>query len=563
MGFRDQLLRILEYLPNEDRQTLLFSATQTRDVSNIAALSLKKPEYLGVYDKEKTSTPDSLQQSYVVLPLEHKLNAVYSFVKSHLKCKSIIFLASCAQVRHAWELFCSLQPGVPVMALHGKIVQQKRTKIYFDFLQRPHAVLFATDIAARGLDFPGVDWVVQVDAPEDRDMYIHRAGRTARYRAGGKSLLLLTPSEEKKGFVQLLQGKKGKSLPIKKLTINPSKTAIVTQRAASMVAADVKLHHLAKKAYKSYVRSIFLMPNKDIFDVKDLTLDEFSASLGLASTPSLRFLNTESTDRAKNREKKNVNHKLQKLKQQIKLEKLTKKLRKLGKSDAEIEAAASLSLKKDRGDGDKNGDNDDDEADDDVLVSKPQQKWKADAAEIDDPSLDSDCLEAVPSSRHPKKIRVDGTNAPNKRIRFDEDGNEVDVDRSIHVGDDVAKTEVLTEGLESATDEYVQRVRQRLRQNYEQDRSEEKDRVRAKHKKRRLQEKAAVADEERGAAAAVTLLAPPQLGDDDAAADGDDSASSSASSSGGDEDGNDSDTTASNDIMAHEELALSLIRGRS
>ena len=162
LGFRHQLVSILDYLPSEQRQTLLFSATQTRDVSHLATLSLRKPEYLGVHDKEKTPTPEALEQSYVVVPLEHKLDAVFSFIKSHLKSKAIIFMASCAQVRHAWELFCSLRPGIPVMALHGKLVQEKRTQIYFSFLQRPHAILFATDIAARGLDFKDVDWVVQV-----------------------------------------------------------------------------------------------------------------------------------------------------------------------------------------------------------------------------------------------------------------------------------------------------------------------------------------------------------------------------------------------------------------
>ncbi|ACI65103.1 glycine decarboxylase T-protein, aminomethyl transferase, GDCT, GCST, GCVT, partial [Phaeodactylum tricornutum CCAP 1055/1] len=314
MGFRDQLVRILEYLPTEQRQTLLFSATQTNDVSHLATMSLQKPEYLGVHDKEKTSTPDALQQSYVVVPLEHKLDAVYSFVKSHLKNKSIIFFATCSQVRYAWELFCSLRPGIPVMALHGKLVQTKRTEIYFDYLQRPHAVLFATDIAARGLDFKDVDWVVQADAPEDKAMYIHRAGRTARYRAGGKSLLMLTPPEEKNGFIELVQGKKAAKVPLKKLSINPTKTVVVTERAASLVASNPNLNRLAKKAYESYIRSIFLMPNREIFDVKDMSLDGFAKSLGLASTPNLRFLKNSAKDREELRSVKNVNRKLQKLK---------------------------------------------------------------------------------------------------------------------------------------------------------------------------------------------------------------------------------------------------------
>ena len=92
MGFRDQMIRILDYLPpgtkrGGDRQTLLFSATQTKKVSDLAALSLNKPEYVGVHDKESTATPESLQQNMIVVPLNHKLDAIFSFIKSHLKKK--------------------------------------------------------------------------------------------------------------------------------------------------------------------------------------------------------------------------------------------------------------------------------------------------------------------------------------------------------------------------------------------------------------------------------------------------------------------------------------------
>ncbi len=65
------------------------------------------------------------------------------------------------------------------MTLHGKIKQMKRLAIFTDFSKKKSAVLFATDIAARGLDFPSVDWVVQVDCPDDAEGYIHRVGRAS------------------------------------------------------------------------------------------------------------------------------------------------------------------------------------------------------------------------------------------------------------------------------------------------------------------------------------------------------------------------------------------------
>jgi ATP-dependent RNA helicase DDX10/DBP4 len=535
MGFREQLVRILEYLPKE-RQTLLFSATQSRDVSNLATLSLDKPEYLGVHDLEKTSTPESLEQSYVVVPIEHKLNAVYSFIKSHLKSKSIIFMATCAQVRHAMELFCSLRPGVPVMALHGKLAQEKRTPIYFDFLQRPHAVLFATDIAARGLDFPNVDWVVQVDAPEDKAMYIHRVGRTARYRSGGKSLLMITPAEEKKGFIGVLQGNHADKLPLKKLSINPSKTELVTQRAGAVVASNVTLNRLAKKAFQSYVRSIYLMPQKEIFDVKDLSLEEFGKSLGLASTPNIRFLKSAPQDRAELQKSKGVNKKLQKLKEQIKAEKLAKKLEKMGK--AGVPAKAGL-LK----------DDDDDSDDDDLLVSKGQERWD----EIKEEDLPDAGVHESSKSRHPKKIRIDTSNASNKRTVFTEDGEEEDRSSLLKIDSQAVLEQIQNDkgGLEQATDEYLQKVRDRLQGNFDQDKAEEKERIREKHKKRRLQDKGEI-EEQANSNTAVLETGGASSGESSGGqSDSEDSSSQSGSSDDDDDE---------MDVGAQEDMALSLIR---
>lgn len=532
LGFRDSLVRILDYLPAE-RQTLLFSATQTRKVSDLAALSLNKPEYLGVHDKEKNATPESLMQSMVTVPQEHKLNAVYSFIKSHLRCKSILFMASCSQVRHAWELFCALQPGIPVMALHGKLAQERRTKIYFDFLQRPHAILFATDVAARGLDFPNVDWVVQVDAPEDKDMYIHRVGRTARYNQGGKSLLMVTPGEE----VGMTQALKDAKVPIKKLSINPTKTVLVTQRASSLVASNPRLNALAKKAFKSYVRSVHLMPDKNVFKVEDLPLDAFAASLGLAATPNLRFLH-KVKDRTELRSKKNVNRKLQKLKEQIKAEKLAKRIEKMGgKRPREEESDAKK--------------NDDDE-EDDLLVVKKKHAWgNSDSTEEQQKLPDPHLYEAT-KSRHPKKIRIDGSMGENKRIVFNDDGEEQNVASLLDQDASEVAKEIQKDrnDLETANEAYMRKVKERLQSTVDKDRTEEKDRIRAKHHKRRLQEKAEKTDEMEGEAVEVMFG---QVEEQSAS----ESASSSGESESSQDESGDEDEI---DVKAQEELALAMIR---
>lgn len=216
MGFAETLNAIVENLP-KSRQTLLFSATQTKSVKDLARLSLKDPEYVWVHEKAKFSTPATLEQSYVVCELHQKVNMLYSFIRSHLKKKIIVFFACCKEVQYLFRVLCRLRPGIPVLALHGKQQQMKRVEVYNDFLRKQNAVLFATDIAARGLDFPAVNWVLQFDCPEDADTYIHRVGRTARYKEGGEALLLLLPSEEK-GMVGQLQEKK---VPINKIQVRP------------------------------------------------------------------------------------------------------------------------------------------------------------------------------------------------------------------------------------------------------------------------------------------------------------------------------------------------------
>ena len=85
--------------------------------------------------------------------------------------------------------------------------------IFFSFKEKKQGALLSTNVAARGLDIPEVDWIIQVDCPEDTKMYIHRVGRTARYKSNGKALLFIMPEEIK--FTQHLEKRKVKINTIK------------------------------------------------------------------------------------------------------------------------------------------------------------------------------------------------------------------------------------------------------------------------------------------------------------------------------------------------------------
>lgn len=309
MGFEESLNSILEYLPIT-RQTVLFSATLSKSLRELSRLSLTEYEYINVLpNKDDMAIKKKLSQYYIEVDLQNKFNLLFSFLKTHLHQKTIVFLSSCKQVRFVYESFKVLHPGIQIMEIHGKQKQSKRTAIYYAFMEKTEAVLFCTDIAARGLDFPLVHWVVQVDCPEDVESYVHRIGRTARYKSGGNGVIFLLPSEMK--FLELL-GKK--NIQVKKLTPNPSKTYNITGSLQGIVAEYHDIKHLAERAFVSYVRSIFLMPNKEIFDIQALPLKEFAESFGMVSVPEVNVVKTDT----------NTMTKLEKLKQKIKAKKLAK-----------------------------------------------------------------------------------------------------------------------------------------------------------------------------------------------------------------------------------------------
>lgn len=372
-----------------------------------------------------------------------------------------------------------------------------------------------------------MDWVVQADAPEDKDTYIHRVGRTARYTNKGKSLLLVLPNEAE-GFLQLLRQS---SIPIKMLSMNPQKAISISQRAASIVAANPDMSRLGKKAFTSYLRSLALMPNKDIFGVhitKDLPLDDYAASLGLSSTPSTRFLNKLDT-RDKYRTKKNKNYKLERLKEQIKAEKLQRKISQLGSNTASTKSEQTESLEDGMGN-----------EDDLLLVRK-----KRDYNEEDNEDLPQQIIE--PKNKV-KRIRVEGTTGFNTKTMFNEEGQEIPSIMSHNPGNSGFYD---GEELKHANMEFVKKIQDRLAATKEHDKNEERARIKEKHRKKRLLSKGNTKEVEEnidphgGAVLAISEVASSSSADDISVSDTDAS--------------EDESTEPDTNISAQEDLALAIL----
>ena len=288
-GFAAALDAILAGVP-KTRQTLLFSATQTRRVADLARLSLTDPERVAVHEAAAAPTPARLAQACAIVPLPAKLDVVWAFIKTHTRARTLIFFSTCKQVRFVYEAFRRLRPGVPLRALHGKMKHGARDAAFNAFSNTTGgAVLFATDVAARGLDFPSVDWVLQVDAPDDAATYVHRVGRTARYAASGRALLLLTP-EEKDTALSALRDAGG--IPLTETKVNAARAAPVSPALAALLSKDGELKAMAQRAVTAYVRSVALRPATaaGVVDASTLPIAEFAASLGLAAAPRVRVV---------------------------------------------------------------------------------------------------------------------------------------------------------------------------------------------------------------------------------------------------------------------------------
>uniref|UniRef100_A0A3Q3LJL6 ATP-dependent RNA helicase n=1 Tax=Mastacembelus armatus TaxID=205130 RepID=A0A3Q3LJL6_9TELE len=279
VGFEEELKQIIKLLPKR-RQTMLFSATQTRKVEDLARISLKKePLYVGVDDSKDKATVDGLEQGYVVCPSEKRFLLLFTFLKKNRKKKLMVFFSSCMSVKFHYELLNYID--LPVMAIHGKQKQTKRTTTFFQFCNADSGILLCTDVAARGLDIPEVDWIVQYDPPDDPKEYIHRVGRTARGINGrGHALLILRPEEL--GFLRFL---KQARVPLSEFEFSWSKISDIQSQLEKLIEKNYYLHKSAQEAYKSYVRAYDSHSLKQIYSVNTLNLPMVALSFGFKVPP--------------------------------------------------------------------------------------------------------------------------------------------------------------------------------------------------------------------------------------------------------------------------------------
>ncbi|KAL0113247.1 hypothetical protein PUN28_012416 [Cardiocondyla obscurior] len=311
------------------RQTILLSATLTQAVEKLAGLTMHNPIFVDAAKEnleasggdiselnEDLVVPQSVIQSYIVTPPKLRMVTLSAYITGRCQSpgqhKILVFMATQDMVDYHTEILSSIltkpiddddedsDPLVDVefFKLHGNMTQKDRTEVFRTFSQTKSGVLLCTDVAARGLDMPKVDCVVQYTGPISARDYVHRIGRTARAGCSGTATIFLTPSEIE--FVRMLESRR---IRIKQQDMNDILDKLLgpfckhnsVQAAAialqndfeNLLLEDRQLGAKACKAYISWVRFYSSYPRdmREIFNRKDLHLGHYAKSFALRDPP--------------------------------------------------------------------------------------------------------------------------------------------------------------------------------------------------------------------------------------------------------------------------------------
>jgi len=192
MGFGIQIDKIVAQIPKE-RQTMLFSATLPPSIIKMSGRYLKTPERISV--GASSDVAPNIHQESIQVDAEQKYAILLEQLASH-KGSAIIFVKTKWGTEKLAEKLS--RQNFKSDAIHGDLRQSRRDRVIQSFRDKKFRILVATDLAARGLDVPHIELVVNYDLPQCPEDYIHRIGRTARAGASGKAINLVAPSDRQK-----------------------------------------------------------------------------------------------------------------------------------------------------------------------------------------------------------------------------------------------------------------------------------------------------------------------------------------------------------------------------
>ncbi|XP_053501760.1 ATP-dependent RNA helicase DDX55 [Ictalurus furcatus] len=285
MGFEASLNTILGYLPKQ-RRTGLFSATQTQELEKLVRAGLRNPVRITVKEKgvaatSMQKTPSRLSNYYTICRTEDKFNTLVAFLRQHKHEKQLVFFSTCACVEYFGRVLEVFIKNVTILCIHGKM-KDKRSKIFSEFRELKSGILVCTDVMARGIDIPDVNWVLQYDPPSSASSFVHRCGRTARIGNRGNALVFLLPMEE--SYISFLSI--NQKCPLQKYP--PVKDVVdVLPKLKSLALGDRAVFERGMKAFVSFVQAYAKHECSLIFRLKDLNFAALARGFALLRMPKM------------------------------------------------------------------------------------------------------------------------------------------------------------------------------------------------------------------------------------------------------------------------------------
>ena len=342
-GSQIKLNQIMDKIPKQ-RRTGLFSATMTSGVKDLVRAGLRNPYYVEIFsykneelrknyepfaiedlreeyakiddfevvlkDEENgelytevklrdvnvggnviNEIPSTLTNYYILVETQKdKLSFLLEFIKKNgTNQKYMIFFGTCASVEYyAYILYHLFQkfkiPNRKVVKLHRKVRQEQRAKVYEKFVKLSSGILLTTDVSARGLDIPDIDWIVQFDPPQHSDQFIHRIGRTARAGKEGESIILLQNNEFP--YVEFLKSRKVHILEMKQEPSISEKE--IREHIQSLMRKDKDIIEKSINAFVAFIRYYKEHELKYIFSFIHLCIGSVANSFALFTLPRIK-----------------------------------------------------------------------------------------------------------------------------------------------------------------------------------------------------------------------------------------------------------------------------------
>ncbi|OAF70043.1 ATP-dependent rRNA helicase SPB4 [Intoshia linei] len=311
LGFIKSISSILNYLPKQRRTALLSATLRDGTIQELVRTGLRNPVEIfvkqSVYsdvcsskemnnslkrtsdsvdevDTGEFRTPTSLINYYTVIEANDKLPFLLNFFNENNNIKVILFMPTCSCVDYFGYILKKLLPNRKIFLLHRKIVN--RQKEMDSFYSSKSSILICTDILSRGIDVPGIDWVIHYEAPSNASAFVHRCGRTARMGNKGYSLLFLSKSELLYlDFIKRNQKVEMKNYDVPKISC--TSTEEMFENLRKDLSNDRDLYIKSIKAFVSFIQFYKKHECYMILNYRDLNIDSLAIGYGLLHLPKM------------------------------------------------------------------------------------------------------------------------------------------------------------------------------------------------------------------------------------------------------------------------------------